>query len=122
MSAPLEQLVAFLQKTATEIADLENRANDGITQHNDEALYRELMEQKARLLAGLLSAVAPLVKTLPAEHRSAVVARLDSFSANATTSLKIGSVFYMSALLYPDGHQKGQPNNLELFIQQLEKI
>ena len=39
--------------------------------------------------------------------------RLNGFSLNASNSLRIGSVFYMSALLYPDEHKPGAPNNLE---------
>ena len=36
-------------------------------------------------------------------------------------SLDIGSVFYMSALLYPDDHKPGEPNALESWLAELER-
>jgi hypothetical protein len=41
------------------------------------------------------------------------------FSKNAQTALRLDSVFYMSALLYPGDHQKGEPDNLEKLIASL---
>ena len=122
MNNPVEQIAAFLEHVAAQVSSLETQANEAIAKQNDEAEYRRLMQQKAELLAELSATAAPLVNALPPAHKEAVAATIGNFSKSAATSLRIGSVFYMSALLYPDEHQKGQPNNLELFIKSLGRL
>lgn len=41
--------------------------------------------------------------------------RLARFTASAENALALDSVFYMSALLFPDEYRDGEPNDLELF-------
>ncbi len=47
--------------------------------------------------------------------------RLERFAQNASQALAIGSVFYMYALLYPDNHVKGEPNDLELLAEEIQR-
>ena len=75
------------------------------------------MKEKATLLAGMDREAVELVAGVEdAVLRDAVTHALHRFSNSARNSLRIGSVFYMSALLYPDDHKPGEPDNLRLFI------
>jgi hypothetical protein len=83
----------------------------------DSAGYGAAMRDKAELLAALPKE-APLA-SLPPEIRENARSRIWDFARNAATALSLNSVFYMSALLYPDDHRKGEPNNLERFLEEL---
>ena len=79
--------------------------------------YNAAMKEKATLLAGMDREAAELVVGVEdAVLRDGVTHALHRFSNSARNSLRIGSVFYMSALLYPDDHKPGEPDNLRLFI------
>ncbi len=112
-------LIAFLNAANKKIKALEAQALEFLEQGNNPA-HLECMQQKAQLLAGLSTNSQPYLQTLPEGVKREVQERLEAFSKSAARSLEIGSVFFMSALLYPDEHKKGEPNNLEIFIQELE--
>lgn len=38
---------------------------------------------------------------------------------SASTALRIGSVFFMTALLYPEDYKPGDLNDLEAYIEEL---
>lgn len=79
--------------------------------------YNAAMKEKATLLAAMDQDAAGLVAGVEdAALRDAIGHALHRFSNSARNSLRIGSVFYMSALLYPDDHKAGEPDNLRLFI------
>ena len=78
--------------------------------------------RKAELLANMAEDAAPLLEAMNPERRPMVEHRLDMFSQSARRSLDIGSVFYMSALLYPDDHKPGEPNTLETSLAELERV
>ncbi len=82
--------------------------------------YQAVMKQKAELLAGLAQEADVYLPACSAQIREFAEEGLGSFSASARTALKLNSVFFMSALLYPDEHKAGEPNNLELFVEELE--
>ncbi len=63
------------------------------------------------VLAGLYDEIEPLTESVQNE----VKVRIERFSLSASQSLEVGSVFFMSALLYPDDYKDGEPNDLELF-------
>jgi len=48
--------------------------------------------------------------------------RLEQFSMSAGAALRIGSVFFMTALLYPEDHKPGEPNDLETYISELRQL
>lgn len=85
----------------------------------DTAGYNARMRAKAESLCALAKDAAPELAALPENLREPILNGLMRFSQSAATSLKIGSVFYMSALLYPDDHKAGEPDNLALFIDRL---
>ena len=87
----------------------------------DLAGHSAKMHDKARLLAAMKEDARPLVAALPEQQSGAVQHALDRFSASAKFGLRIDSLFYLSALLYRDDHKAGEPDNLAVFIEGLEK-
>lgn len=87
----------------------------------DTQAYLEKMREKAQLLSSLYkdAKLAGVLAGLPASLSESVDAALQRFSSSAATALSLNSPFYMSALLYPDEHIPGDPDNLALFIQAL---
>ena len=79
------------------------------------------MREKAEMLAALCTDAKPLLAQLPGELRFKLTLALEHFSGNARNALGFNSVFYMSALLYPDNHKKGEPDNLTLCIDRKEQ-
>lgn len=111
----------FLHENVRRISEIETAALKHLHEAGDEAAYRDSMRTKAKLLASLAANAAPHLDDLPLEVRPMIEHRLDMFAQSAQRSLDIGSVFYMSALLYPDDHQPGQPNNLEIWLAELKR-
>ena len=111
----------FLRERIRLVRETEETALDHLHNRGDEAGYREHMRRKAELLAAMAADAAPRLDGVNPERRPMVEHRLDMFSQSARRSLDIGSVFYMSALLYPDDHQPGQPNTLETWLADLER-
>ncbi|GAB6125872.1 hypothetical protein [Humidesulfovibrio idahonensis] len=114
-TTPTAALADYLDGKVNEIKDIEAQAQAILLGKGDQTGYQTLMRQKAELLAALSDDAAALVDALPGSRDDEAGARLEEFSGNAANALRIGSVFYMSALLYPDDHKPGEPNNLELF-------
>jgi hypothetical protein len=81
--------------------------------------YRDGMRRKAELLAGLPKASSPVLRGLPEDARQAIQEGLWGFARNAGNALSLDSVFYMSALLYPEEYCEGEANDLELFLEEL---
>lgn len=106
--------VEWVQTLCERIADLEKRGGACVDSGDAEG-YRALMREKAEILAGLEAEGRARLATLPSPLRERAGARLRNFSASAQNALSLDSVFYMSALLYPDEHVPGEPNNLEIF-------
>ena len=115
-----KKLAEWLRDRSDAVKVCERKAEAALYVDNNETAYRSLMKEKAGLLASIAKDAASLVSSFAGQDRGRVAAALDSFSANAQTSLRIDSVFYMSALLYSDDHKKGQPNNLEKLVATLE--
>lgn len=111
----------FLRDQIRQVRDIEITAHDLLHNASDDAGYREYMRRKAELLANLSANAAPFLDTLGLERRPMIEHKLDMFSQSARRSLDIGSVFYMSALLYPDDHKPGEPNTLETWLAELER-
>ncbi len=117
----MKPLLDFFEQTAATIRAVEAEAEAALHDAKDEARYREEMRRKAEILARLAEDAAPLLETVPEPRRPAIAARLQAMSASARRSLELGSVFYMSALLYPEDHRPGTPNDLEKWIAELRR-
>ncbi len=110
---------AWLEERCAFLRNLEAEANRTLYEKNDADRYRELMRQKALFLSAIADEAGPYLASLPRDKASLAEKVLERFSASAENSLSIGSVFYMSALLYPEDHKDGQPNDLEIFAAEI---
>ncbi|GAB6058493.1 hypothetical protein [Desulfonatronum parangueonense] len=115
------RLVTALSGVAEEIRRVEAEALAALHDRGDDGFYRTRMREKAEVLRSLPKAMASFVEQLPREEREEIDYRLERFSMSASTALKLNSVFYMSALLYPEDYREGEPNDLERFVSDLEQ-
>jgi hypothetical protein len=113
------RIIPVLEDAAARIQDLESRAGERLHQDNDPERYHELMREKARVLADLPAVAEPVLQSEDPVLSERVAARLARFSQSANQALDLDSVFYMSALLYPEDHREGDPNDLD-FIGRLQ--
>ena len=116
----LDALLDWLDGRYRDVMDAERQALDKL-RNGDTPGHNGLMRRKAQLLADMAGDAAHLLDALPEEARGRFAEALRRFSASARLSLKLGSVFYMSALLYPDDHQPGQPDNLKLCLRAMRE-
>ncbi|WP_419788182.1 hypothetical protein [Pseudodesulfovibrio sp.] len=118
----LADLIAFLDKAAATVRRVEAEGEAALKSEG-QAAYVEKMREKANYLLGLAEQGRVLTEAIGGEEGKAIHARLRKFSASAKASLGFDSVFFMSALLYPEDYKPGDPNDLELFVQSLrEKV
>ena len=120
MPDPVSPLLDWLKQRHQTQKEYERKAYAALYNENNEAAYRTLMVERAELIAALDEEAADLVAALPEDKREAVAESLRRFAKGASNALRLESVFYMSALLYPDEHSQGEPDNLELLIARLE--
>lgn len=123
MSAtPRAALRQWLEQRHAAVMAAESRAL-ACLEKGDLPGHTEGMREKAGLLAAIREDVAPLLAALPADmdaqERERLHHRLRAFSASANNALRLGSLFYMSALLYPEDHKPGQPDDMQVFIASL---
>lgn len=104
-------------------SDIKNREADALAclyGEKDEIAHRQLMMERAELIAALDVETRELVEALPESIRDDVAATVRRFAEGARNALRIDSVFYMSALLYPDEHKEGDPDSMDILIRFLE--
>ena len=111
--------ISWLKARAAEVRSIENKALAALEDGNSQA-YREAMRHKAQVLAALPVDAADCLAALPPDKRELVMKRLLRFAGGASNALSLDSVFYMSALLYPEDYREGQPNDLEAFIASID--
>jgi len=116
MSDPVAALAAWLTEAHRDLKKTESDALAALHDNKDEAGYRALMRERAERLAALAAEGKKLLQGVPDPLHTDVSLRLSRFSQNARRSLELDSVFYMSALLYPDEHKPGDPDNMERLI------
>lgn len=119
---PEKALAAWLRNQHASIKKCETDAAFNLYEQNDSAAHRRLMIERAELVAGLDLNSKELVAALPEDIRDSTADALRKFANGAANALRLDSIFYMSALLYPGKHQKGEPDNLERLISSLERI
>lgn len=122
-SAPssIAALAAWLRKRHAKIKDCEARAHKSLYEDKDEKAYREHMVEKTGLIASLDEETAELTAALPEDRREGIETALRRFAKGARNAQRLESVFYMSALLYPDEHKEGEPDNMERLLRELEE-
>lgn len=108
----------FLQQACQKVRRFEASAAQALADNTVDE-YRAIMLEKAKFLASLDRLGQDFLSTLPLERQELTADRLRRFSNSATTAISLNSVFYMSALLYPEDYVQGSPNDLELFTAEL---
>ncbi|MFH1914216.1 MAG: hypothetical protein ABIK45_08075 [Pseudomonadota bacterium] len=116
----VEDLVTFLEKRAVRVRELE-REGDAALAAEGQFAFQVKAEAKAELLASLSADAWKYTERLDGDEGTEVARRLEQFSTSASTALRIGSVFFMTALLYPEDHNPGEPNDLETLIEGLKR-
>ncbi len=116
MKIPMEAL-AMARDAANAVRHMEKAANKALHEHGDEASYRAGMAEKCRLLMELPEAVSDLLMEAEGEDVEAFCKGLENFGRKASQATSIGSVFFMSALLYPEDYKDGDLNDLERFLE-----
>jgi len=114
----VQAVIEYLEGVNREIKRLEAEGEE-IIGDEGQAAFQAKLEEKAELLAGLSGKAADVTAAVDGDLGESIHQRLSQFSTSASTALRIGSVFFMTALLYPEDHQPGDPNDLEVFIETL---
>ncbi|MDR0239148.1 MAG: hypothetical protein LBI88_02815 [Deltaproteobacteria bacterium] len=117
-AASLTALHSWLEERAREVRRIEGQALHELERENTQD-YRDGMRRKAELLADLPRASVPLTSGLPEDAARTIQEGLWRFARNAGNALSLNSVFYMSALLYPEEYREGEANDLERFLEEL---
>jgi hypothetical protein len=116
----LRELITFLEHISAEVKRIEADGESAMAEGGQTA-FQACLEKKAKLLGGLAENAWVLVERLPNEQADGVARKLEQFSMSASTALRLGSVFFMTALLYPEDHKPGEPNELDLYIEELRE-
>ncbi|WP_320008934.1 hypothetical protein [Maridesulfovibrio sp.] len=119
---PYRLLADWLEKEAADIRTIEREAYVALHEQNDDSAYRDLMRSKALKLASLAEQGDNIVDVKDRPDLRSAMNRISRFSQSAAQSLEVGSVFFMSALLYPEEHKDGEANDLENFIAELKSL
>jgi hypothetical protein len=117
-AASLTAFFSWLEERARDVRRMEGQALRELERNNIQS-YRDGMRRKAELIAGLPKASIPIIRGLPEDARQAIQEGLWRFASSAGNALSLESVFYMSALLYPEDYIEGEPNDLEIFLEEL---
>lgn len=119
MPNALTSFVRWLSERRDFLRNLENEAIRVLREDENPDKYRALMCQKAQFLEELPEEAEKHMRGIHDDDAAFVAKRLSKFSRNASQALELDSVFYMYALLYPENHQEGDPNDLDTFVAEL---
>ncbi len=112
----------LLDIEAGKVRVIESLAKSELYENKDEDAYRELMRKKALLLSALADQLNDAIQVLDDKGKAFIIERVDQFALSASQSLKINSVFFMSALLYSEEYNEGDKNDLELFAESVRNM
>lgn len=115
---------SFCQWLDTACATVAQHEQEGkaALERGDTPGYIAQMRSKADFLSCLAQNAVPLLGAFPDRDVAIRLSHaLSRFSRSAGQALDLDSVFYMSALLFPEDHREGQPNDLECFAEQCRK-
>ena len=121
-NAAMNDFACWLTERCEFLHSLETEAERVLHEDKDTEKYRALMCQKAMFLQALPVEAEKVAAPLPASMAGPFLQQLAQFSENASRALGLDSVFYMYALLYPDNHVKGEPNNLDLLAERARAL
>lgn len=116
----LLDLIEFLEKTSVDVNRLEAEG-EAIIDTEGQRAFQIKLEEKTEILAALGENAWKMTEKVEGELGTEISRTLEQFSMSASAALRIGSVFFMTALLYPENHKPGEPNDLEAFIERLKE-
>lgn len=118
-----QHLIKWLQSVIDKINELERQGLEAV-ETGDQDAYIAIMRAKAEALAALNDEAQPYLDEIDDDEALDYAERgFGAYSHNASKALDLNSVFYMSALLFPEEHQPGDRHNLEIFRDDLiEKL
>lgn len=111
--------VSALQSAAERIRRIEDEAREALFTRDDPETHRQKLQEKTMLLMELPELVGPFCDGMEKDVRAEFETGLNSFAMRAAQALELSSIFYMSALLYPEDYREGDRNDLEFFIDRL---
>ncbi len=111
--------VLALQRAAERIRHLEDEARDALFTRDDPETYRQKLQEKTMLLMELPDLAGQFYDGMAKDVLAEFETGLSSFAMRAAQAWELSSIFYMSALLYPEDYRKGDRNDLEIFIDRL---
>jgi hypothetical protein len=115
----ISNAVSALQSAAERIRRIENEAREALFTRDDPETYRQKLQEKTMLLMELSEVAGPFYDGMAKDVRAEFETGLNSFAMSAAQAWELSSIFYMSALLYPEDYREGDRNDLELFIDRL---
>lgn len=117
----LLNLIEFLEKTNADVLRLEAEGEEAL-QTGGQRDFQIKLEEKAKILSALGEKAWKYSEKIEGALGAEISTRLEQFSTSAGAALRIGSVFFMTALLYPEDHKPGEPNDLETYIEELRQL
>ena len=114
-----QKAVLALQGVAERIRQVEAQAGEALFSKDEPEAYRQKLREKTMLLMELPEKVEEFLEAMPKDAAAEIKAGVDGFAGRASRAWELSSIFYMSALLYPEDYEEGQMNDLERFIDRL---
>ncbi len=115
----IRSAVSILKSAAEKIRHLEHEAREALFLKDDSEAYGQKLQEKTMILMELPEMVSSFYEGMADDIRGEIETGLHSFAMRATQAWELSSIFYMSALLYPEDYREGDPNDFELFIDRL---
>src|SRR5512145_2517185 len=100
------KVLDMVRETAVSIRELEKSALEDLHDKNDKEAHRFKMMEKCELLAEMSEHAEPYLKGDDSASEQ-LRQGLKDFARRANMALDLESIFFMSALLYPDDYQDG---------------
>ena len=101
---------------AAKVRECEAKADEALHGRGDTAGHRALMIEKCETLADLPETVELLLAGADNPAAEEFLSGLADVARRAGQALDLGSIFYMTALLYPEDYATGDANDLERFL------
>lgn len=117
----IHKILEAMQEEAVRIRALEADAREALLVQDDKEGYTRKLKEKTLALMDLPDTLGPLLTALSAAVRNEIEPGLEDFARRAGQAWELSSLFYMSALLYPDDYVEGEKNDLERFIDRVRK-
>ncbi|MGD9506374.1 MAG: hypothetical protein AB7W37_15805 [Syntrophobacteraceae bacterium] len=112
--------IGLLHESATKIRRLESEAKDALFSRDDAAEHRKKLQEKAMLLMDLPDVMEEALAGMDDDAAEDILMGVRDFARRAGQAMGLSSIFYMSALLYPDDYREGDQNDFEKFVDALQ--